>query len=101
MLRRSEGASLGEYRIFETEQFAKDLKRITRGGHQSVLEKLRSVTYPQLRVNPHFGPNVRKLKNFSPEAWRYRIGSWRFFYELDEKEQIVFMIAACHRSSAY
>jgi mRNA interferase RelE/StbE len=95
------GVSLSEYRIFETDQFTKDLGRITRGGLQSVLDKLRGVTYPQLRRNPHFGPNIRKLKNFTPDTWRYRIGAWRFFYEIDEQEHIVFMIAASHRSSAY
>jgi mRNA interferase RelE/StbE len=57
--------------------------------------------YPQLREYPHFGPNIRKLKGFHPETWRYRIGAWRFFYEIDEEEKIVFMIAAHHRSVAY
>jgi mRNA-degrading endonuclease RelE of RelBE toxin-antitoxin system len=33
--------------------------------------------------------------------WRYRIGAWRFFYKIDEKQRIVSMIAASHRSSAY
>ena len=97
----SEGASLSEYRIFETDQFTKDLRRISRGGHQAVPGKLCAVVYPQLRVNPFYGANVRKLKHYSPEAWRYRIGAWRFFYETDETEQIIFMIAASHRISAY
>jgi mRNA interferase RelE/StbE len=34
-------------------------------------------------------------------VWRYRIGAWRFFYEIDDKERIVFLIAASHRGSAY
>jgi mRNA-degrading endonuclease RelE of RelBE toxin-antitoxin system len=50
---------------------------------------------------PHFGPNIKKLKNFTPATWRYRIGAWRFFYEIDEAEKVAFMIAASHRSSAY
>ena len=29
------------------------------------------------------------------------IGSWRFFYEIGDHENIVFMIAAHHRSQAY
>ena len=45
--------------------------------------------------------NIKKLKDFKPETWRYRIGSWRFFYEINEQERIVFMLAASHRSSAY
>jgi mRNA-degrading endonuclease RelE of RelBE toxin-antitoxin system len=30
-------------------------------------------------------------------AWRYRIGAWRFFYEIDETEKIVYLLAASHR----
>lgn len=90
-----------EYRIFETRQFEKDLKGIARAGQQAVSQKLHRVVYPQLRERPHFGPNIRRLRSYSPETWRYRIGAWRFFYEIDEEEAVVFMIAASHRSSAY
>ena len=94
-------ASLAEYRIFETERFAKDLRAIARGGHERIERKLSEFVYPQLSSNPHFGPNIRKLRGWQPETWRYRIGSWRFFYEIDDDERIVFMLAASHRSSAY
>jgi len=90
-----------EYRVFETDQFSKDLKRLARSGHSRVMEKLRRVVYPQLRGQPHFGANVRKLEGYAPETWRYRIGSWRFFYEIDEDEKVVAMIAAEHRSAVY
>jgi len=90
-----------KYRIFETEQFERDLRQIARSGHTRVVTKLSGFVYPQLREHPHFGPNIKKLRDFEPETWRYRIGSWRFFYEIDEAEQIVFMTAASHRSAAY
>lgn len=92
---------MSEYRIFETEQFEKDLRRISRSGFQDTVRKLRSVVYPQLSQYPHFGPNIRKLKNYEPETWRYRIGAWRFFYEINEKARVVSTIAASHRGSAY
>jgi mRNA interferase RelE/StbE len=92
---------LNEYRIFETEAFQKDVKKIARSGQADVVAKLRSVVYPQLKRFPHFGPNIRKLKGYTPETWRFRIGAWRFFYEINDKEHIVFMIAATHRGSAY
>jgi mRNA interferase RelE/StbE len=57
--------------------------------------------YPQLRAEPHFGPGIKRLKDLEPPTWRYRIGSWRFFCEIDDHERIVFMTAADHRSSAY
>jgi mRNA interferase RelE/StbE len=92
---------LSRYRIFEAEQFQKDLLRIAKSGHVKVAQKLRDFVYPQLRAHPRFGPNIKKLKGLEPESWRYRIGAWRFFYEIDEDKQIVFMIAASHRSRAY
>jgi mRNA interferase RelE/StbE len=92
---------LTKYRIFETKQFQKDLEQIARSGHSKVAQKLCDFVYPQLRKHPHFGPNIKKLKDFTPDTWRYRIGAWRFFYEIDEEEKVAFMVAASHRSSAY
>ena len=92
---------MSEYRIFETEQFQRDLRAIARSGHPKIVEKLNQTVYSQLRTHPHFGPNIRKLKSYEPETWRYRIGSWRFFYEIDDEDRIVFMTAASHRGSAY
>jgi mRNA interferase RelE/StbE len=40
-------------------------------------------------------------KGFDPEMWRYQIGAWRFFYGIDDKKKIVYMVAASHRISAY
>ena len=94
-------ASLNKYRIFETERFQKDLQHIVMSGRSKLSQKLQEFVYPQLRSHPHLGPNIKKLKGFEPDTWRYRIGSWRFFYEINEQEQIVFMLAASHRSSAY
>ena len=94
-------ASLNNYRIFETKQFQKDLEKIAQSGHMKIAQKLGDFVYPQLRQHPHFGPNIKKLKDFTPETWRYRIGAWRFFYEIEEKDKIIYMVAASHRSSAY
>lgn len=92
---------MSEYRIFETDQFAGDLRRLARDGHAKVAAKLRHVVYPALRAHPHFGPHIRRLKGYEPPTWRCRIGAWRFFYEVDETERVVAMIAATHRGSAY
>ncbi len=92
---------MNNYRIFETEQFQKDLKQIALSGRPKVAQKLQEFVYPPLGEHPHFGPNIKKLKGFDPETWKSRIGAWRFFYKIDEKEKIVYMLAASHRSSAY
>ncbi len=92
---------MNKYRIFETKQFQKDLEQIAQSGHRKVAKKLRDFLYPQLRQHPHFGPNIKRLKDFTPDTWRYRIGAWQFFYEIDEEKKVTSMVAASHRSSAY
>lgn len=92
---------MDRYRIFETVTFQEDIARISRSGLSRIKEKLREHVYSQLRYEPHFGPNIRRLKNWEPPTWRYRIGAWRFFYEINEREKIVFITAADHRGRAY
>jgi mRNA interferase RelE/StbE len=87
---------LNRYNLFETRGFIKDLETINIPSAKGMLKKLHSFVYPSLRQEPHFGPNIKKLKGFHPDTWRYRIGDWRFFYEIDEKEKIVFLTAAHH-----
>ncbi len=92
---------MSEFRLFETEQFQKDLRGIARSGHKEVVDKLRRVVYPQLQEHPHFGAHIKRLRGYTPPTWRYRIGAWRFFYEISEDERTVFLLAAAHRGSAY
>jgi mRNA interferase RelE/StbE len=92
---------LTEFRIFETDQFQEDLKKIFSSQEEKTVFKLREYVYPQLRQQPYFGKNIKKQRAFKPETWRYRIGNYRFFYEIDDKKKIVFMIAADLRSRSY
>jgi len=62
------------YRIFETDGFRDDLQQDFGGRQQKILKKLRNYVYPQLSAQPRLGRNVRKLIEYSPETWRYRIG---------------------------
>lgn len=95
------GNSLTEYRIFETDQFQKGCARL-KAPHQTRLsQKLKEYVYPQLRRELHYGKNIKKLRDWSPETWRYRIGNYRLFYEINEEEHIVFLIAFEKRSRAY
>lgn len=92
---------MDRYRVFETNTFQEDVAQIGRSGLSRVQEKLREYVYPQLRTEPHHGLNIKRLKNWNPPTWRYRIGAWRFFYEIDETDKIVSMTAADHRSRSY
>lgn len=90
-----------KFRIFETDQFIEDLARDFKGQGERIGRKLSEYVYPQLRNNPYFGKNIKKLKNYVPDTWRYRIGSYRFFYEIDERACIVYMVAADSRKDSY
>ena len=92
---------MASYRIFETDNFQRNIAFLSRSGQRRIMEKLAENVYPQLRREPHFGPNIKRLKQWEPPTWRYRIGAWRFFYEIEESERIVFMTAADHRGAAY
>ena len=72
------------------------------GAARARLEsKLREYVYPALRNNPHWGQNIKRLKNWDPPTWRYRAGDWRFFYEIDDRQRLVFITIADHRRQAY
>ncbi|MBA3062281.1 MAG: type II toxin-antitoxin system RelE/ParE family toxin [Atribacteria sp.] len=90
-----------EFRIFETNQFLKDLEQDFSGQQERIKTKLVNYVYPQLKQNPYFGKNIKKLVNYNPDTWRYRISSYRFFYEIDNQNKIVFMISVDNRQNAY
>jgi mRNA interferase RelE/StbE len=92
---------LSKYRIFETTVFQEDLEELPHAIRSKIETKLRNYVYSQLREQPHIGTNIKKLKSWKPETWRYRIGPWRFFHEVDEEKKIVFMTAVDHRKDAY
>ena len=92
---------MDKFRVFETEQFLKDLEQDFSGQLERIKTKLFTYVYPQLKQNSYFGKNIKKLTNYKPETWRYRIGNWRFFYEIDDEKKMVYLIAADNCQRAY
>lgn len=92
---------MSDYRIFETDEFRKQLKRVTTGQREVIERKLSGYVYPQLRTAPYYGPNIKKLKGYTPQTWRYRIGSYRVFYCVDEEERVVSILTIDDRKDAY
>ena len=89
------------YKIFETQNFTKSLEQNFGGQQKRIKKKLREYVYLQLKESPEFGPNIKRLRDWDPPTWRYRIGAYRFFYEIDKHSNIVHMIFAEHRNKAY
>lgn len=101
MQKRTRGISLTDYRIFETEEFSKRIRKLSRQDSDFIRSKLKTYVYPQIKQMPWFGNNIKKLKGYTPETWRYRIGKFRLFYIIDDQEQIVYMLTIDHRKDAY
>ena len=87
--------------MFETDEFLKRLGKLPDRDARAIRRKLDKHVYPQLKQEPFFGPNIRKLRGYSPDTWRYRIGRFRLFYVVDEAERIVFILAVNLRRDAY
>jgi hypothetical protein len=52
-------------------------------------------------VLPQTYLETRLPKKLGAPTWRYRVGEWRLFYEVDDEQVITFMIAVDHRCQAY
>ena len=100
MRRPSEGA-LSEFRIFETDEFLKRLKKLASRDAAFLRRKLDSFVYPQLRTEPFWGSNIKKLQRYTPETWRYRIGKFRVFYIVDQEDQILYILTVDDRKDTY
>jgi len=89
------------YDLFETDEFLKCIDRMQKRDKALVQTKLREYVYPQIRSEPHFGINIKKLKGYSPNTWRYRIGNYRIFYTIDENDQLILLLVVESRDKAY
>lgn len=92
---------MNSYKIFETDEFQKRVEKISKRDKLFIEKKLIQFVYPQLKEEPHFGNNIKKLVDYTPETWRYRIGKYRLFYVIDEIEKIVYIISIDLRKDAY
>lgn len=91
---------MADFKIFETTEYIKNIEEIDHAG-KNIKKKIEDYVYPQLRKNPYFGKNIKKLRDYRPSTWRYRIGGYRLFYEINDTEKLVYMIAADTRGSSY
>jgi len=89
------------FRIFETAQFLKDLQKLDQSIRDKVYKKIESDIYLQIKANPYYGKNIKKLKAYRPETWRYKLGDLRIFYEIEDKERIINILTIDFRGNIY
>ncbi len=92
---------MSEFRIFETDEFHKRLKKLPPRDANFLRQKLDLYVYPQLKSEPFWGNNIKKLQGYTPETWRYRIGKFRLFYIVDQEEQVLYVLTVDDRKDAY
>jgi mRNA interferase RelE/StbE len=92
---------LFNFQIFETQDYLDHLEELLGSKQGAFNKKLQNYVYPQLRSQPYFGKNIKKLKGCVHSTWRYRIGDMRLFYQIDPNGSIVLMTAAMLRKDAY
>jgi mRNA interferase RelE/StbE len=89
---------LNRFEIAETETFQRS---ISKKEISKIYNKIKTYIYPQLRSNPFFGKNIKKLKDEFKDVYRYRIGEYRLFYQVDEKQILIFIMDIMKRKDAY
>jgi len=92
---------LSKYRIFETDEFCKRLEKLPKRDGTFVQKKLKSFVYPQIKEEPFYGNNIKKLRGYNPDTWRYRIGRYRLFYCVDEEDAVIYILTIDQRKDAY
>lgn len=86
-----------DFEIAETREFQKKIKKVD----AKIYIKIKNIVYPQLRSNPFYGTNIKKLKGEFEGVYRYRIGNYRLFYMIEEDKVIVIVTTIVHRQNAY
>ena len=92
---------LKKFKIFETDEFQKRIDKLPHQDSEFIRKKLKDYVYPQIAEEPYFGKNIKKLKDFNPPTWRYRIGKFRVFYLIDNDEKVIFMLTIDLRKDIY
>ncbi len=90
-----------DFRIFETDEFLKRFKKLSSQDAGFLRRKLDSFVYPQIMEEPFWGNNIKKLQGYDPNTWRYRIGKFRLFYIVDQKDRIIYILTIDDRKDAY
>ena len=98
MKRISKKGNIELFKIAETDTFLKSIKKIP---FENIYRKIKNYVYPQLKRNPFFGQNIKKLKGELSDYYRYRIGKYRLFYKIDSDKIIIFIIDIRKRKNSY
>ena len=89
---------LNKFKIAETNNFA---SKIIDSKYSKIYKKISDYVYPQLRENPFFGLNIKKLKGEFEDLYRYRVGRYRIFYKIEDEKILVLILDIDDRKDVY
>ena len=89
---------LNKFEIAETDNF---ISKIDTKKYKKTYQKIKDYVYPQLRLNPFFGNNIKKLKGEFEGLYRYRIGDNRIFYKIEDDRVLIVVFDISDRKDAY
>jgi mRNA interferase RelE/StbE len=89
---------LSEFRIAETNAF---VKKIEKREFLEIYSKIKTKVYPQLKLDPIYGANIKKLKGDYSDFYRYRIGKFRLIFSVGLTEKIIYITDLQLRKDAY
>ncbi len=89
---------MNDFNVAETHSFQNKLESQELRRYYN---KIRTIIYPVLRLNPYYGPNIKRLKGKLKSIYRYRISNYRLFYTIDEEKMLVYILDFTHRKEAY
>ena len=92
---------MAKYEVFIAVEYDKQLKNLPKNDQALIEKKMKEYIIPQLKSEPHFGSNIKKLKNYDPPTWRYHMGKYRIFYEIDDESKEVDILTILSRRDAY
>jgi len=88
---------LDRFRIAETDTFS---SKLADSKYSKIYKKISDYVYPQLRENPFFGTNIKKLKEEFEGLYRYRVCRHRVFYLIENGKILVIMLDIDDRKDA-
>lgn len=86
-----------DFSIAETKNFEKTKAKLDK----KLYTKIVNYVYPQLRTNPYYGTNIKKLRGELEGYYRYRIGDYRLFYIVEDEKVLVIITECKHRQGSY
>jgi mRNA-degrading endonuclease RelE of RelBE toxin-antitoxin system len=76
---------VSEFQIVESKTFCQRKQQID----FALYDRIKSIVYPQLEINPFSGPDIKKLQGRLTRYHWFRIGDYRLFYLIDKKKAVV------------